>query len=694
LQVIESNALQSQAPEALAYLNQVAAEKNKQAEDTSRQAARELLLNWCVQWFDAASSWRKSSYEPDWVSFQRNADGRYDPLLAKQKKDWQSKAFVDLTPSHRETIHAELFRLVAGSRPLLDVTPRPGGDALIAECIRDLEVRELEKSQYEVQYNAQLEDKTTYGSGFMRYWYEHRYEDRLVKQPVFEPVNNPAALWRKMTGQPVIVGQQEVMAQQCIYKGVRAQHVSVWDFFWDPKALKIEGATCAIRSHLTLQYILDQVSAGNFMPEAAVLLQQQASQDTTPPDKNLVEAERGISGSAPKREGNQKGWDCYELFSRLPQKFVYPLLKQPLPITDAEKLVPARVIFTKNTVLAVEINRKYDGEAPILKDDYLPVAGRFMARGICEMLKNPQMVVNEVVNQRLDEGNLALQEGFAVIEKGLVNPDDLLAGGPGLVVRINQKAAGPNGDIRNAIFPLGRPDVKTNAGFAEVHEWERMAQERTSVNRAEHGMSPLPGGAKTLGGMQMLKNSASAKFAFIAMLSEFSYLNRVFKFYWELIYQNLDPQGLVDAIGPEKAQYFLQAFAGLTPEQVENGYKYEPKGIFEREAKTEMQQRLAAIHEQFKGMPGLNDMAFFDQELKSWGMDPERLKIPQAQMAFLQAKAEQMAEPMAKDMVARILIGKAVNDIENNLAEKMADDRDGARPDKVAGVPDVAKDKK
>jgi hypothetical protein len=692
--VIESNALASQAPEALAYLNKVAAEKTKQAQDTSRATAQEQLLNWCTKWLDGAASWRKTSYEADWLSFQRNADGRYDPKLAAQKKDWQSKAFVDLTPSHRESIHAELFRLVAGSRPLLDVTPRPGGDPVIAECIRDLEVRELEKSQYEVHYNGQLEDKTTYGSGFMRFWFEHRYEDRLVKQPVFEPITSPAALWRKMNGQPAIIGQKEVMAQQCIYRGVRAQHVSVWDFFWDPKALKIDGATVAIRSHLTLQYILDQVAAGNFMPEAAVLMQQKASDDTTPGDKNLVEAERGISGSAPQREGNQKGWDSYELFARLPQKFVYPLLKQPLPITDAEKLVPARVIFTKGAVFAVEINRKYDGEAPILKDDYLPVAGRFMGRGPVEMLVNPQKVVNEVVNQRLDEGNLALQEGVAVIEKGLVNPEDLLAGGPGMVLRINQKAAGPNGDIRNAVFPLGRPDVKVNAGFVEVHEWERMAQERTSVNRAEHGMNPLPGGAKTLGGMQMLKNSASAKFAFIAMLSEFSYLNRVFKFFWELIYQNLDPQDLADAIGPDKAQYFLQAFAGLTPEQVENSYKYEPKGIFEREAKTEMQQRLAAIHEQFKGMPGLNDMAFFDQELKSWGMDPERLKIPKAQMAFLQAKAQQMAEPMAKQMLAEILLGQAVKDVERNLAEKMADDRDGAKPEKLAGVPDLAKDKK
>jgi hypothetical protein len=692
--VIESNTLPQAA---IDYLNTIQQTANKQAEDLGRVGAREQLLSWCVEWITSAAAWRKQSYEGDWIKYQRDADGRYDPNLAAKKKPWQAKAFVDIVPSHRETIHAELYRLVCGSRPILDVTPRPAGEQWIAEAIRDLTLREMEKSLFEVEYNATLEDRTTYGSSIARFWHEERYEDRPVKVPIYEPLNSPAAIIRKMTGRAQILGYNEQMQPQCIYRGTRKKHISLWDFFWDPKALHIKGNTVAIKSRMTLQQILDRINTGEFMPEAGAFLSQQASQPentaTEASGKMMVEAERGISKAEPKREGNQKGWDAFDLYARLPQKHVYPLLKQPLPITDAEKLVPARIIFVKGTILAVELNKKYDGEAPVLKDDYFPVAGRFIGRGIPEMLRNPQKVVNEVVNQRLDEGNLALQEGYAVIEKGLVNPDDLLAGGPGLVVRINQKAAGPNGDVRNAILPLGRPDVKINAGFSEVHEWERMAQERTSVNRAEHGMNPLPGGAKTLGGMQLLKANAGAKFAFIQMLSEFAYLNRVFRFYWELIYQNPNPDDIISALGPEKGQAFLQVIASLTPEQIENAYKYEPKGIFEREAKAEKHARLAAIHEQFKGMPGLNDMAFFDEECKSFGMDPERLKVPDAQMQFLQAQAQRMAEPMAKQMVAQIVIGQAVKDVERNLAEKLADDKDGARPEKVEGVPDLGKPK-
>jgi len=58
----------------------------------------------------------------------------------------------------------------------------------------------------------------------------------------------------------------------------------------------------------------------------------------------------------------------------------------------------------------------------------------------------------------------------------------------------------------------------------------------------------------------------------------------------------------------------------------------------------------------------------------------------------IMAKAQQMAQPMAKQMVAELVIGQAVKDVERNLAERMADGADGAKPEKVANVPDLAKE--
>lgn len=676
--------------EAVAYLNKIEADKNLAAQQLGRIGARAELLNWAWGWFTTARTWRKQSWEDDWLAWQRNADGRYDPRLAAKKKDWQAKAFVDLTPSHRETIHAELYRLVAGSQPLCEVSNRPGGDEPNAQNIEDLLKREFEKSRFEVHYNAVLEDRTTYGSGFCQLWFDNKTRMAPTRVPVQEPLNSPAALWRSINGQRQTVGYKTVLQQVQDYRGVCIRHIPIWDFFKDPKSLGMkDGRPALLRTRISLQQILDNVKAGEWMPESAKVMLEQATNEVTPPDKQLLQMERGIADVTPRREGNQKDWEGYELHAKLPQKWVYPLLKNPLPIDNAEELVPAIVTFSQQTVFSVAFEDTYDGEPNFYKDDYFPVANRFYGRGIPEMLKNPQMVVNEVVNQRLDEGNLALQQGFAVVEKAIVNTEDLVSGGPGLIVRMDQKKLGPNGDVRNAILPLERPDVKINAGFSEVHEWERMAQERTSVNRAEHGMSPLPGGAKTLGGMQMLKRTESAKFAYIAMLSEFRFMYEIFRGYWQLIYANIQPQDVLDALGPQRAQTFQL----MSPEQIENQYRFQPKGIFEREGKAERQGRLAAMREQFHGAPWWNDLANYQEQAKSFNMDPQANMIPDAEQAQIQMMAQLAAEPMAKQMVAEIVIGQAVKDVERNLAEKMADTADGAKPDKVGKVPDLASKK-
>lgn len=683
--MIQSDTLPHQAVE---YLNRLEEAKNRDGRALGRIGARAELLNWCWQWYTASRTWRKQSWEDNWLEWQRNADGRYDPRLAAKKKDWQAKAFVDMTPSHREVIHAELFRLVAGSRPVLDVEARPGGNKIQADNIRDMILRELEKSRFEVEYNSILEDRTTYGSAFSQCWFETKYGTRAARVPIQEPLNNPAALWRSMQGQRQTVGYQTQLQQTLQYRGVRLRHIPIWDFFPDPKSLKMrDGRPQLFRTRIGLQQILDQVKAGEFMPEAAALMLQSASNETLPPDKSLLQMERSISDVAPRREGNQKDWEAYEMYARVPAKWVYPCLKNPLPIQDAEQLVAARIIFSQQTIYSVSLNETYDGEPPFYKDDYFPVANQFYGRGIPEMLKNPQMVVNEVVNQRLDEGNIALQQGFAVVEKAVVNTEDMMSGGPGLIIRLDAKKMGPNGDVRNAIMPLERPDIKINAGFTEVHEWERMAEMRTSANRVVVGdASHLQGANRTLGGQQLLKQTAGEKFAFIQMLSEFRFMYDIFRAYWQLIYANLTPQDVVDALGPVRAQ----SFQLMSPEQIETQYKFEPKGIFERESKATRQARLAALRDQFKGAPWLDDMANFDAQAESFQISPDTLKVPQAEMIASQMRAQQMAQPMAKQMLAEIVIGQAVKDVERNLSEKMADAADGAKQEKVGGVADLA----
>jgi hypothetical protein len=281
--------------------------------------------------------------------------------------------------------------------------------------------------------------------------------------------------------------------------------------------------------------------------------------------------------------------------------------------------------------------------------DYWHVNGRFYGRGIPEMLINPQSVINEVVNQRLDEGAQSLNKRFAVVEKAFVDPKDITEGGPGIHVRINQKALGPNGDVKQVISEIGQTPMDRGAGFAEVLEWERQAQERSSANRVTLGTSGLSGDVnKTLGGQELLKQQAGEKFAYIAMVQEFTFQYELFRSYWKLIYANINQEDIVLALGQERAAKFIL----LPPEEVERDYVFEPQGLFEMENKGIYQARIAALQQQFGMFPWFNHLAAFDQEARSANLDPDSLKFPESEAINIMGQAQMMAKQIASQMLA------------------------------------------
>lgn len=636
-------------PEAAEYLNQIEAEKAQVDQIAARKSAMDDLLSYCDEWLERAKQFRANSYEQDWIEFQRNADSKFDPELAKKKKAWQSKAFVDITPSHRENIHARLYKLLASSKPLLEIDALSGGDPIQAENVRDLILREMDKSKFIVDEDKVEEDADTFGFGIARLRWEEKYEDRVIRTPTLEPrtfpngLPNPGAIYRHMAGQAAVVGYEESVQPVLIYRGTRFEHISIWDFFWDPKATEIKGSTVAVRFKLSKGEIEAGVEQGYYLPEAAQILMDERPDDNEPEDKAQSLAARNISDTGNKKTEYGQEFEAFELHGRLPQKFVFAFTGQQ--ITNPERLIPARIVFVGGkTICAVEINEEYDGEPPYEKRDYMHVNGRFPGRGICEMLRHTQKVVNEVVNQRLDEGNLTLNKKTAVVEKAIVNPKDLEEGAPGAVVRMDNRHLGPTGDVRNAIMQLESSDVHVRAGFSEVTEWERFAQERTSANRVTLGTAGLVQDAnQTLGGQELLKESAGDKFSYIAMVQEAGYLQNVFRRYWRLIYKNIQPEDVVNALGLERAQTFVL----MSPEEIERDYKYNPQGIFEQENRAVLQARLQAIFQQFATMPWIDPMKFFDQIVKNAGLDPQTLKYSPEEMKQMLIAQATMAQAQA-----------------------------------------------
>lgn len=659
-------------PAAADYLNSIAVGNDAEAGRAGRIAAASALLDFCNRWFATAKDWRRQSYEQDWAIWRRNSDSIFDPSVSKKKRDWQSRAFVDITPSHREAIQSALYKLVMGSRPILEVRPRTTGDRQEAEDVKDLILREMEKARFEVAYDQGLEDCTTYGSGFFLAYFDEKWDDRQLLKPQFEEVSSsdPLSLIRSLAGKKRVVGYDRVIEQVLIYRGVRFEWVDIWDFFPDPKALNVAGNPMCRRYWLTYGEIVDGARQGYYLPEAVDLLRDEPDEGTEPEDRQFANQNRNIADLSPGRTDYAKRHELKCIYVRLPQKWVMPFVG--LPIIDPDRLIPARVIFHRNTICAVELNQAYDGEPPFLRLDYMHVNGRFYARGIPEMIRHSQAVVNEVVNQRLDEGNLALNEKYGVIEKAILNPKELEEGGPGLIVRIDNRPLGPNGDVRQAIFPLGRPDVKRNAGFSEVYEWERIAQERTSANRVTLGtVGQVRDSNQTLGGQVLLKQQAGEKFAYIAMAQEFSFMAEVFSTFWKLIYRNLSPQDVIDAIGEERSSRFVPR----SPEELQHSFRLEPQGIFEMENRAVLQAQLQSILAQFAAAPWVDHMAFFDQMAKNVNLDPDSLKIPQAEAADMVARAQMIANG--------ILAQRARQERDGQRSEK-GQDRQGTAPQAAA----------
>lgn len=631
----------------------------------SREAMLAELLAWCNSFVERSSEWRRSSFEEQWRRWQRNADSIYDPAISAKKEKWQSRAVVPITASHRENAQAQLFKTEITPNPPLEFShriekPQPQMAGMPTpvnqgELIRDLVLWEREKARYATRRNEQLEDKTTYGSGFMRIRFETKYEDREVTVPDFEKpsVFNPPSLIRAMQGQPLQVGEHKEIKPVVTYRGARIEHLSIWDVFPDPLALQIKGHAIAHRYRLTYGDIVEGAEQGYYLPESVLALKDIGSDDIIPQDKKQVESDRGIAESNINRTAYQKNLTCYQIQAKLPAKWV---LIDGQDILDPEKLIPARISFHKGAVIAVELSDTYDGEPDIYKDDYMPVAGQFYGRGIPEMLKDVQMVANEAVNQRLDSAAIVLDPMFFVLSKFVEFPEDLNQSRAGGLVRIKIPTGSNISDIRAVAMRMDKGTIDRSA-FIEPQEWERYAHERTSITQTSLGTES--NSDTTLGGQQIQQGVTGDKLAYIGMLSEYNFQDEFNHGLWALIYKNYNPEDYAMALGMEKAAQ-LQL---MTPEQVALNFRLVPKGIFEAQRKGQRQAQVMALTQAYEKYPWFNAVGSARVAVATADQQEHDFILPEAEAVQITQKAEMMAQGMAEQLVSQ-------RDAEEDAKEK------------------------
>ncbi len=583
-----------------------------QPSDLLSIAERKMELHsYMRNWLSSAMMHRREDYEDKWNRWRRNMRNIYDPTKRMQKERWQSIMFVPLSMQNKEIIKSQLYRTLSAGTPV-DIKPTTSGSEDEATALKDLIIPQMKRSKYEVASNDFFDDVLTYGTGFMKIFWEKKMARRSKRVPQYAPLDpqSMAAMQQQAaSGQPVPppkpVSYQRMPAElTTVYSGVSAYHVSIWDMFFasDVGAGNIQNVMHAQRYKMTFQEILDGIKQGFFFPEAADALRDVMENLEPTQDKQQEWADLNRTSIRPPKQVNDRNHTVYEAWGPLPKRLAYLRPEEQHLIDNPDELVPCKMLFANECLIDVSENDDYKGESPFLSTGYLHVPGEIYHIGIGEMLEQIQDSINEDTNQRKDNVSLILNRMGAILERAIVSRADLISA-PGRWIRIKSNSSD---DVTKAVAWMDTPDV-TQSSYMETFHQERFAQELTGANRVTIGSGGI--GTKditqTKGGMQILKQSSEDRLIYYAQLIESDFCLAAIKRYYCLIYNNMQPDQVEQFLGPERARYFVPR----PPEAIESDYNFSPEGVFTAMHQPIRISQWQAFRDQYRGAPFFDDQA-------------------------------------------------------------------------------------
>lgn len=558
---------------------------------------RDELLSYINSFYRSSWDWRSSRFHQQWDKYDRNYHSIYNPDLASKKEPWQMQMFIGVTIQNVELITSEIFKTMMAPKPPIRFEAGPAGDPLQAQLIQEAIDYQLRKASFDVNFYDTLKEAVRYGSGFMKMFWDREIDTRTRRVPIDE---SPAEIVSRMTpeemtGQapvpePRLKGYEFRDVPVLLKNQLGAKYVHIRDVFPEPNTTTWDKLIH--RDRVTYGEIVRGILANQFY-DCRDKLENLTEGEKFDQDTRTIKQDRGyfeINRSLAKFEKKHTLW---EFWGKIPRKWI----QYDMPDGDeAETLVPARVLVASGVaVLASEENKKFDGQVPVLKLDYIRT-GETYGKGVPELIQDEQDEINELRNLRVDNVNLIMNKMIGVIEAALVNANDLVSK-PGGVIRIK---ANVSDDIRKAIFPIEFNNVTQNA-YQETMEIERGIQERTGANRVTLGSSGLVKDTnQTLGGMELLKQMFNERIAAYGMVMESQFLIKAAEKIYGLIYQELQPEDMKYILGddpviiqdspvpgmPPVTVPRYMAFVFMPPEILNKSYIVKPMGIFSLENRT------------------------------------------------------------------------------------------------------------
>lgn len=627
-------------------------------EDAEAQAAKgqdllrrkNELHSYLKEWQAKAMSHRRANYEDKWNRWRRNASSIYDPAKKARKESWQSTVFIPISLQNKEIIKSNLHRTLISGLPY-NVKPRPSGDEDQGRSIKDLTIREMQRSRFELVANDVLDDVTTYGTGFFKRVWVKTTQKRRVRAPRYDTSYEAIARAEQMGVPLEPVGYDSVAEDREVYRGVKAWFVSIWDIFLPEGAADIKETSVSHRVQVRYQDIVDGVNRGYYFPESAAALRNIEEDESQPKQDQQAKASDEALASIPTpKTAYSKKHTLYEFWGLLPSKWVYLKPEDQALIEDPEQLIPAKALFCPEALLSCDENESYDGLPPFEAPTYIHKPGSVYGMGPLEMIEQVQDDINETSNQRKDNVNIILNRMFAILEQGIVSKADLVSR-PGGGIRIKK---GATDDVRKALMWQETPDV-TRSSYIETDNDERFAQELTGATRVTIGSggSYARDVTQTKGGMEILRTSANERFTYYAMLIEQSFVSQAIRAYYTLVYDNIEPADIVNILGPERAVRFRL----MSPDEVDRDYHWAPEGVFSTMHQPIRIAQWQAFRDQYRDSIFFNDYGMAETLARAIELPNEDrilvpLRDPQTGEVFDFAEIQQ-AKIMAAAQAAR-----------------------------------------
>ena len=456
---------------------------------------------------------RRGSLESRWLQDLQQYEGQYDTKTqAELRKDpTRSQVFVNLT---RRQVNAAEARVIDMLFPTDDknwgIQPTPSPElskvqqqahamqdeqtanevsAVLEEAEKRAEAmeREIDDQLTEADYNGKARDcvheAALYGTG-------------VLKAPVI--IGRTKKVWHEVEDES---GQKVSVLEIVEDRAPTVQHVSIWNYFPDSSATKLEDCAYELERHyMTKRQLADLMKLkGFFKGEVKALLAEGTGNHS--PDNGRMSQMRAISGleSTKFLENRYEVWEYHGTVTREELE----TLGVELDEEDSGMEFDAIVFVCNNRVLKATINPLETGEHPYSVVCWQKDEASIYGKGIPYLMRDSQAAANAAWRTMME--NMGLSSGDQiVVDTKAIEPFDKSWR---LAPRKLWKKKDVNIPISQAFATF--PIQSHQAELANIIEMAtRMGDEETNMPRLMVGESP-GASAETMGGMAMQMNAAN-----------------------------------------------------------------------------------------------------------------------------------------------------------------------------------------